>query len=133
MLKRLSSKESPFKAACEVEHAAFTIGAEADDVINVAVQLLDPGFSEVRRSVHVDAYLSDLATGLSVTSAAPTVAVGTNGVALPFIAGKAFKLISDDEGRIDLDITHSGAKTRYLVLCMPNGSLVISGAITHGA
>lgn len=45
-------------------------------------------------------------------------------------AAKAFDLVSEADGDIDLNIVESGAKTFYLVLVLPNGKLAPSGAIT---
>lgn len=43
---------------------------------------------------------------------------------------KAFHLISEVDGDIDINIGEDGVDTWYLVLVMPNGRLVVSGAIT---
>lgn len=111
--------------------AAFVVGAQAGDVINVAVQLRDANAADLAVRGAVIAYLSDDANGDSVAGTAPdTVAIGTDGVAIPLVAGKAFQLISEADGDIDLDITEDGADTWYLVIVLANGKLVASGAIT---
>jgi hypothetical protein len=112
---------------------SFVIGAEAGNVINVAVQLKDSAAVDLAVRGAVVAYLSDDANGDSVAAAAPDggVAIGADGVAIPLVADKAFQLVSEADGNIDLDITHAaGAKTLYLVLVMPDGRLVASDAIT---
>lgn len=43
---------------------------------------------------------------------------------------KAFHLVSESDGDIDINIGEDGVDTWYLVLVMPNGRLVVSGAIT---
>ncbi|MBI3947119.1 MAG: phage major capsid protein [Armatimonadetes bacterium] len=45
-------------------------------------------------------------------------------------AAKAFELVSEADGDVDINITESGAKSFYLVLVLPNGKLAPSGAIT---
>ena len=114
--------------------ASFTIGAETTNVINVGVQLMDRGH-EVTQRVGLLAYLSDDANGDSVAGTAPTtVAIGTDGVAIPLVAGKCFLLTSEADGDIDINITlSSGADTWYLVLVMPDGALKVSPAITLAA
>lgn len=66
----------------------------------------------------------DLTNASDVTTAAFTdsteVAIG---------APKAFELVSESDGDIDINITESGVKTMYLILVNPNGGLVPSGAI----
>lgn len=68
----------------------------------------------------------DLTNGSDVTTAAFTDATeATVG------AAKAWHLVSEADGDIDINITHAaGAKTMYLVLVKPNGKMVVSGAIT---
>lgn len=110
---------------------AFVIGAEAGDVINVGIQLKDAAGADLAVRGSVFAYLSDDANGDSLAGTAPdTVAIGTDGLAIPLVAGKAFQLVSEADGDIDIDITEDGADTWYLILVMPDGRRVASGAIT---
>jgi hypothetical protein len=60
-------------------------------------------------------------------------AIGTDGLAIPVVAGKAWQLTSESDGDIDITFTETGAKTMYLVLVLPTGKLVISTAITFAA
>lgn len=111
---------------------AIVVGAEAATVINVAIQLKDSAGADLAVRGSVLAYVSDDAAGDSVAATAPdTVAIGTDGLAIPLVAGKAFLLTSEADGDIDLNFTNAGADTFYLILVMPDGKLVPSGAITH--
>lgn len=71
----------------------------------------------------------DLTNGSDLTTAAFTDATETT------IGGaKAWLLTSEADGDIDITFTHTGgAKTLYLVLVLPDGSLSVSPAITFGA
>ena len=111
---------------------AFVIGAEAANVINVAIQLKDSAGADLAVRGSVLAYLSDDANGDSIAATAPSggVAIGTDGLAIPLVAGKAFQLVSEADGDIDLDITEAAADTWFLVLVTPDGKLVASTAIT---
>lgn len=111
---------------------AFVIGGEAANVINVAIQLKDSAGADLVVRGSIFAYLSDDANGDSLAGTAPSggVAIGTDGLAIPLVAGKAFLLTSEADGDIDLDITEAGAATWHLILVMPDGKLVASGAIT---
>lgn len=116
--------------------AKFTIGAEAANVINVAIQLTDANYNDLGYRAHLRAYLSDDANGDSVVATAPSgaVAIGTDGLLYDVDAAKKmFFLTSESDGDIDINITEAGAKTLYLVLCLPNGKLKVSGAITFAA
>lgn len=110
---------------------AFVVGAPAGDLINVGIQLKDAAGADLAVRGSVFAYLSDDANGDSVAGTAPdTVAIGTDGLAIPLVAGKAFQLVSEADGDIDLNITEDGADTWYLILVMPDGRRIASGAIT---
>ena len=115
-------------------NASFTIGAETANAITVNIQFKDK-LKDVAERVSVTAYLSDDANGDSVAGTAPTsVAAGTDGVYIPIVAGKCFQLISEADGDMDLVVTlSSGADTWYLILIMPDGSLVASEALTFAA
>ncbi|MEX2126961.1 MAG: hypothetical protein WD871_01790 [Xanthobacteraceae bacterium] len=111
---------------------AFVIAAEAGNVINVAIQLKDSLAGDLAVRGSVFAYLSDDANGDSIAATAPDggIAIGTDGLAIPLVADKAFQLVSEADGDIDVDITEAGADTWFLILVMPDGRLVPSGAIT---
>lgn len=112
--------------------ADITVGTEAGNVINVAIQLEDAAGAAIATRASVYAYLSDDANGdsLIATVTSGAVAIGTDGLANVIEAKKQFRLTSESDGDIDINITESGGKTLYLVLVMPNGSLVVSPAIT---
>jgi len=115
--------------------ATFVVGAEVANVRNVAIQLNDgnPAPLAVRGSLM--AYLSNDAYGDSLITTAPSggVAIGTDGLAIPLVTGKAFWLTSEPDGHIDLNLTETGALTTYLILVLPTGLLVASTAITFAA
>ena len=112
---------------------SFVIGAEGSNIINVGIQLKDSAGTDLAVRGSVYAYLSDDANGDSIVATAPsgTVVIGTDGVLIdPGTTKKAFTLVSESDGDIDINITEAGAKTAYLILVMPDGRLVASGAIT---
>lgn len=140
MAERYSTEETEDKYSSIKElqklqlDASFVIGAEAANVINVGIQLKDDkAQADLAVRASIRAYLSDDANGDSIIATAPSgaVAIGTDGV-LYDVGGakKVFFLTSEADGDIDINITEAGAKTAYLVLVMPNGRLVASGAIT---
>ncbi|MEX0852580.1 MAG: hypothetical protein WD036_04760 [Bauldia sp.] len=110
----------------------IVVGAAVGDVINVAIQLTDSDDADLAVRGSVFAYLSDDANGDSVAGTAPSagVAIGTDGLAIPLVADKAFQLVSEADGDIDLNIEEAGADTWYLILVMPDGRTVASNAIT---
>lgn len=113
-------------------HAVIAVGTEAANVINVTVQLQDGLGNDLAAAAGVSAYLSDNDDGSSIAATAPDggVAIGTDGLLIPLIAGKRFDLVSEVDGDIDIDITESGIDTWYLVVVLPFGKLIVSEAIT---
>ena len=128
------AKFAAAKAFCAFNLASFTIGAEASHVINVAVQLKDALARALAQIGHLRFYLSDSSDGHTLTATATTsaLAIGTNGVLQNIeVTGKVGVVMTDTSGRFDINITQTAAKTYYLVLQMPDGSIVVSGAIVH--
>jgi hypothetical protein len=111
--------------------ASFTIGTEATNVITVGVQLKDPNGNNLGVRGHVHVFLSDDSHGdsLTATQADGGIAGGTNGWLTPITTGKMSQGVSESNGTLDVAITHSGVKTYYLGVMMPDGSIVMSGAI----
>lgn len=114
----------------------FTIGDEAANAITVAVQLNNAAGAALAARSNLYAYLSDDEDGDSIVADAPDggIAAGTDGFLDPVTAGKSFRFTSEVDGDFDLVITHAGgAKTVYLIVVLPNGKLVASGAIAFAA
>lgn len=94
-------------------------------LINFAVQLIDgTGTDMAVRSV-VTAYFSRDKDGNTLISTAPkTLAIGTDGVLLPYEAttSRIFGLVSESDGDIDINVSYD-ALTAYLALIMPSGAI----------
>ena len=130
--------EDKYAAIAELQNlqldVSFTIGAESGNTINVAVQIKQDrtGTAITSRRV-LDVYFADANTGAAIIGTAPSggAAIGTNGAILAsIVANKMYRIVSNASGQFDLTITEAGAKTLYMVVVMPNGRLVVSGAIT---
>lgn len=132
-MKKGPYSKSPWQGS-HINGASFTIGDETNDVINVVIQLKD-GTANQSGIRHIQAYLSDNDDGSTIAGTAPDggVAIGSEGLAIPLIAGKAFTLVTNADGEVDLDIEESGADTWYLVLLLPDGSILVSDALTFAA
>lgn len=112
--------------------ADFTVGTEATNAINVAIQLKDRvDGGELGEAVALNWYLASAATGQTVASAPDGgIAIGTDGVLIEWTANVSGLVISEADGDIDVTLTESSTGTWYLVLVAPDGKLLISGAIT---
>lgn len=132
MAAKLAKKGSPWKSDA-YGYAVITVGAEAGNVINVAVRAQDVTRKNIANRVGIVCWLSDVNTGQGITGTAPngTVAIGTNGTIIEeFITKKKWHIITDATGRFDLNVGDSGTPTWYLVLQFPDGSIQVSPAIT---
>lgn len=113
--------------------ATIVVGTEVPDVINVTIQFTDDNGSDMAVPVSVPWYHADDAAGLDPTTVAQDggTAIGTDGSLIEWTANLNGLMISEADGDVDIDVEDAGTFTTYLVLVMPNGSLVISDAITH--
>lgn len=129
-LRRLAKKGNPFSGNT-VENASISVGAEVADVKNVAIQLKDVGFADLRVAGAVPFYLSSDSAGQAIASApSGGIAIGTDGLMIEWTTNVAGLLISEADGDIDINFSEAGAGTWYLNLVMPDGRIITSGAIT---
>lgn len=114
--------------------AAFTIGSEAGNEINVAVQLYDGAGDAIATRCSINWYLSDDPDGDTLVAAATSLAIGTDGLVIENISNSAGLVTTEADGSFDMTIGDaSGAATYYLVLVMGDGRLIVSDAITFAA
>jgi len=115
----------------DITNSTITVGTEASNVVNVAVQFKDAAGDNLARPVHCHLYFSDDAAGQTIaTTAITTVAVGTDGVIMEAItAGKEYRVVSEADGAFDLDLTQAAADTLYMQIALPN-ELKTSSVIT---
>lgn len=113
--------------------ATITVGDEAANVRAITIQLKDANGDDIAYAETVTAYLvADAAEAAFVTTGGSTgIAIGTDGALLALVAKKAFLLISETDGDIDLTWTDTGTEAAYLVLVLPNGKKVVSAALTN--
>lgn len=110
----------------------FTIGSEAANAINVAIQLTDrKNGGDIAERVALMWYLASNATGDAIATAPDGgIAIGTDGLLIEHTNNVAGMVVSEVDGDIDVTITESTAKSFYLVLVAPDGKLYPSAAIT---
>lgn len=126
-----AAKDATARAACQWGRFSLVIGAIVSHVRNLAFTLIGEDRALVPGCVHLDAYWSDNADGSTITASAPTTTViGTNGLSIPVVTGKMFKIVTKSDGTFDLNVTYNGTATWYLCLCKPDGGLLVSSAIS---
>lgn len=112
---------------------SFIVGTKSVNTINVAVQLKDAHNQNVAQITNIFCYLASNPSGLTVSPTAPTsnIVIGTNG-GLAGLHSNAvgFDLITNALGQFDINITQTaGGTVYYLVVCMPDGSILPSTII----
>lgn len=131
----LSAKKNPYKTTA-AGNVTFSIGAEAANVITVACQVKGQRLGNAAERVYLKWFLSDDADGDSLVATAPDggVAGGANGWVSATVTGKRGEAMTESNGTLTVTITHAaGAKTVYLGIVLPDGTRVMSGAVTFAA
>ena len=115
----------------QVYGATFVVGAEALDVITVAVQLTDRDGKPALWASAVEFYLSSAASGLTPASVATSITAGSRGAVTGVVGATSGVAITNASGIVDLALNNATTTpTRYLVIVLPTRQLVVSGAIT---
>ncbi len=120
-----------------IADAEITVTQGAAGAFTCAVQLLGPNGEALTASAGVFAYISKNSDGSTIATDQTDIsslAAGTDGLMVE-AAGSSTAVsghfISESDGDIDIVVTVLSGKTAYLVLVMPDGSLVISDAMTY--
>lgn len=115
------------------DNVTMTVGTESANVINVAFQAQSGG-QDVATAVSFIVSLHDDASGQTDGTAHSTSpAVGTDGHIQALVTDLTFLCTTESDGDLDIDFTDSGAQTIYAKVHLPDGSFVMSDAITHAA
>lgn len=115
-------------------NAQFTVNTQVGDEIAVDIVLADGEGVPITDGQHVSAYLSDSPVGDGVSATAPDggVTEGQGKIIVEFTPSLAWWLMSEvgGGGQIQLEITHSLARTWHLVVVFGSGQQAVSPAIT---
>ncbi len=108
---------------------AFTIGAEAANVINVGMVFQDVNGAAMTVPGALKFYMSDNADGSTLSAGPTTLAVGTDGLAIESTANVEGTLISESTGAIDIDLGDVAVVSFYLCCILPTGKIAVSPVI----
>jgi hypothetical protein len=113
----------------------LTVNAEDNDAVTVNGQVLDGNNDAMATRVNLPFFISDDANGDSIAATAPDggFAAGTNGWVDVITTGKSGRLMTEADGTFDIVVTESGSDVFYLGVVMPDGHVVMSGAMTFAA
>lgn len=112
--------------------AKFSISAEVANARTASIQFVDrENGNELAERVAAMFYLADDVNGDTPSAVAPSggLAAGTDGAVIEWATNLSGWAISEVDGDLDITITEAGVKSYYLILVMPDGKLVSSGAI----
>lgn len=114
--------------------ARITLAAPVGSVRQIAVQLLDDQGDDINYVETVEAIMFANAgmTAFAATGGSTGIAIGSggDGALLALVAKKVFLLTSEADGDIDLQWTDNASEVAYLGIRLPNGRVVLSGALT---
>lgn len=113
--------------------ATFTVGAEnaTEGKVAIDVQLTDGAGAALAQRAGVYIYLSGDKNGDAlITTAADTLACGTDGLYVEGVAGKSGMFVSEADGDIDVSVTTSAAGRMYMAVVLPDGTLACSTGFT---
>jgi hypothetical protein len=116
-----------------VAGATITVGPEETNVRAITVQLTDAAGADIatRQAVHIAVLADANGDAFASTGGSTGIEIGTDGALLPVVAKKLFLAISEADGHIDLTWTDTGSEAAYLAVILPNGTMVISDAMTN--
>lgn len=123
------------KALLDAIDVQFTIGVEAANIINVAIQVVLGDAQSLDTYAFLVAWLTDVQgadSGLSAAAPDADVVIGTDGVVLSEpVTDLMFNMVTNAAGLLDLDISDTiGTPTWYLNVALPGGGVAVSEAIT---
>lgn len=128
---KLPGKTNPWKTNA-FSSASITVGTESSNSITCNVQLKNENGGNVGERVVADFYLSDDSLGATPVVTAPNAnfGAGSNGAVNALVTGKLGRAVSDASGKFDVVVSDSGAKTVYLVIVSPDGTIAkVSGPV----
>ena len=114
--------------------ASITI-ASSDPAV-ITIQLKDYAGNDLDVAASIIAYMASDSTGLipaAAISGEVALTSSGDGAVIVLLTHCAYLLVSEADGDIDVTITDTSTHTEYLVLVMPNGKLVVSGALVFTA
>ena len=113
----------------------MAVEVEYGDKVTVTIQLKDNVGAELATSAGCMWYLSQDSAGAAVADGAPSggIAILTDGLLIPWTANMSGWAVGEADGDIAVVVEDNGDDTFYLVLVMPDGSLVISAVLTFAA
>jgi|TARA_R110002096_G_scaffold260736_5_gene454041 hypothetical protein len=116
-------------------YVTWTVAAEATNAITVSGQAFDEAGNEMAEACAFDFYWANDSAGLTPTTTAHDggTAAGTDGAIIEQVANLSGLAITEADGDIDIVATDAGAFTTYLVAVNPDGTISVSGAVTHAA
>ncbi len=118
----------------QVCDADITITDNGSGSFTAAIQLKGPNGNDLTSPAWVGFYLSTDSAGM-VAAADSTdsseIAIATDGLLQEHLTDVEGDLVSEADGDIGLTITVIEGKTVYLVLKMPDGTLIISDAMSY--
>jgi hypothetical protein len=132
VIQQITAAEAAGASIPPWNDVTYTIGTESGNVITVKCEILAYS-TAIPLPIVFDAYLSEASDGEGLTSTALSADWADGGDGSLFFqisSGKYARWQTNDSGSCQIAMNHSGVRTLYLVILLPNGLLAVSDAIT---
>ncbi len=124
-------KKSPYYKPAVRSVVFGTLTAEVANSRTQTIQLLDSNGVNLAQRCKVDFFMSADANGdTDITALTGGITSGTNGRIVQLVTGKSGRAHASAAGLVDFVLTTTVAGTYYLVIILPDGTFVVSPAIT---
>lgn len=115
--------------------ASITVGAEVSDVRQIAIVLKDAEGNplDYNEEVEIVMFLDVARVAYVVTGGSTGIALGSAafGAVQTIVAKKRFQGICKNDGTLSLQWTDTGTEVAFIGLKLPNGTWVMSSALTN--
>lgn len=123
----IANKRNPWKTNA-VDEVTISAAAEASNARAVTITAKARGRA-ITSAAPLRVYLSDVSTGLDIAASAPSggIAIGASGkIQVVAVAGKVLDCLTSAAGVLILTVTESTAKTFYVCVQLPDGTITKS-------
>jgi len=116
----------PFYIETPVGDADIEVGAEAADVIEVTIQVVDPGGDPIEDVMSLMVTACSDAAGTTPVATTGGIAATTGAVIAELVADTSFQFTTDELGKAVLEVTDTNVADIFLGFTLPGGKYIVS-------
>jgi hypothetical protein len=120
----------PFYIETPIGDADIVIGAEAADVIEVSIQVVDPGGDAIEEAMVLTVTACSDAVGTTPAATSGGIAATTGAVLNELAVDTSYQIVTDEFGLAVIEVTEVAAKDVYLGIILPGGKYIVTEALS---